>query len=711
MRAAGQGRLIGRVLDEDGRPVGGVDVRIEPGPHTTITNIEGEFAFDRLAGGTYSASAHKDQFYAGPTLVDVGETGQSVTLQLRLGATLIVNVFANRAPVTGATLKIEHGFSAVTDETGRATICGLAPREYRGMLLADGCADEHLMLSIHEHPGGTVERTFTLEPGARIQGAVLDSNGSPVDEVVIVAWSEKQGRHPLLTRSAADGRWHFNAQSGRYRVSANSPMHGGSTEVTFTCDGRTQHDIELRVSPQRIATAIASVVNAAKRLVGANTARIISGIVVDEKGEPASAADVRVVERRFVRTDSNGRFQIEDLESGHYEIVADWAGPWFSPQENVARQMVRTGDTNVKLVLPARGTVTGRAIIDGAPLTYFGLRLVGENESSFGGRPIGVRDAAGCFTVRHVLPGTWRMALVAPGTRLATSREFTVAKNETLDLGDIALIRGQRLSGYVRDLAGAVVAGARVIIGRTAMLTESWGASRSVFERLFTPQYETRTNADGAYVFDGIDVAREPMMPSEIVRATHFSAGASVIHEVPKTDATMDFVLLGSGRIEGTVQNMRGGRGHLLAVRADEPTSVRHAHCDKKGHFQFEDLPPGEYAVKLDVPDAEQVQPANVTVVASQTTFATLAMNSVSVKLTVTVPSGRGKDLVIEPTSANAAIGGRIRGIMSMGNEDSCSLEYVRPGTYRASLDGRRWTSITVDVSPADQSIDLRHLA
>jgi hypothetical protein len=358
-------------------------------------------------------------------------------------------------------------------------------------------------------------------------------------------------------------------------------------------------------------------------------------------------------------------------------------------------------------VLSAGATVTGRTILDGKPLTYFGLRLVGEREYPSGSGPIGVRDHDGCFALRHVLPGTWRIALLAQGTRLATSREFTVTKNETVGLGDIALTRGHRLHGNVRDQSGTAVAGARLIIGRMA----SWSADRSLLERLFQTHYETKTDTDGTYAFDGIDVNREPMRAPEIVWATHFASGASVRHEVPNTDATMDFVLLGSGRIEGSIQNMRGGRGHLVALRADEPPSPRRAHCDKEGRFAFEDLPPGEYVIKLDVPDVEQVQPANVTVVVNQTAVATLVMNSVSVSLRLKVPGGRGKGLVIEPTSEGAGIGGRMRGIMSMGNEETCSLDYVRPGNYRVSLDSKQWISITIDASSEEQSIDLRHLA
>jgi len=78
--------------------------------------------------------------------------------------------------------------------------------------------------------------------------------------------------------------------------------------------------------------------------------------------------------------------------------------------------------------------------------------------------------------------------------------------------------------------------------------------------------------------------------------------------------------------------------------------------------------------------------------------------------LTVRVPAGRGKDLVLEPTSDGAAVGGRWRGIMVMGDEDRCSLEFVRPGDYRASLDGEQWRTVTIASSPVEQTIDLREI-
>ena len=79
--------LVGRIIDQEGRPAGEVEVRAEPGPQTTTSSVDGAFAFNDLASRTYSVSARKDEFYAWPILVDTSEPDQPVTLRLRLGAT------------------------------------------------------------------------------------------------------------------------------------------------------------------------------------------------------------------------------------------------------------------------------------------------------------------------------------------------------------------------------------------------------------------------------------------------------------------------------------------------------------------------------------------------------------------------------------------------------------------------------------------------
>jgi hypothetical protein len=246
----------------------------------------------------------------------------------------------------------------------------------------------------------------------------------------------------------------------------------------------------------------------------------------------------------------------------------------------------------------------------------------------------------------------------------------------------------------VRDAAGSAVAGACVTVGRMARIA----TDRSPLARLFLGVFETTTNRDGAYAFEGVDVERD--WPStELVWATHPTAGASLIREMPKTDATIDFVLIGTGRIEGTIENLQGGSGMLQAVRADEPRAARPSIATRTG---ASNLPCGDYVIELHVPG---VAPVHVAVAADQTARVTFAIAGPHIKLTVVVPDGRSGDLRIESTTG-VAIGGA-RMISQIDAEDFCTFEHVRPGGCRISLDGERWKTITVDESPQEQMVLL----
>jgi hypothetical protein len=406
-----------------------------------------------------------------------------------------------------------------------------------------------------------------------------------------------------------------------------------------------------------------------------------------------------VVARNWEETDALGRFEIGELDGDEYDVSIEPPGP-RDHNVKLGRRRVRTGDLNVKLALPPSGTVSGRVVLDGAPLPYFGASLTKPRVQ--GGTPIGLRDEQGRFTLRHVVPGTWRLGLLGPGTRMKMIEDIVVEAGGTVALGDVVIDRGQRIAGFVRDSSGAAVAGARVIVGRW---THVPGTEYPRLMQSFHQHYEAITDAQGAYLFDGIDAHRMPRPPN--IWASHPVLGVSSLRELLPTDAAVDFIIVGAGDIDGVIEGLRGGRPTAFATRADEPTHARMAFPDQQGTFRFEDVPAGEYEVSLDA-GGEHVASQKVTVVANQTQSARFAMASSSVHVTVIVPAGRGKDLVFEPTSDRAGVGGRMRSIMRSGGEDRCSLDFVRPGEYRASFDGKDWRDVTIASAPAEQTIDLR---
>ncbi len=431
----------------------------------------------------------------------------------------------------------------------------------------------------------------------------------------------------------------------------------------------------------------------------------IAGVIVDEAGQPAIGARVSIAEaaqagRSIVfnawagATDALGRFEANGLRAAEYDVTAAW-----SRGTRGATERVRTGDLEVRIVLASGATIAGRVLLDGEPMPYFGVLLSTPNV--FGGEPVEVRASDGRFALPHVSPGTWSLSLLGPGTWRKVIEEVTVGDQPLVDLGDIKMGRALRVAGHVRDRNGAPVAHARVLVGRW----RGEPADHTQLESWFYGDYEATTDRDGAYVFDGIDANQDPSRSPQIW-AEHGEAGVSILRELGPTETEVDFTLLGVGRIEGFVIGQLGGHAAVTATRPDEPPHARFAMVRGAG-FRFDYMPPGDFVVRIESRDVDVAAPVTVTVVANGTARPTLEVTTPTVELTVRVPTGQAKELVIEPTSEGAGVGGRWNMISQHGTHDECHLYLVRPGSYRLSIDRTTWMSVTIsDVLP-EQTIDL----
>jgi len=249
----------------------------------------------------------------------------------------------------------------------------------------------------------------------------------------------------------------------------------------------------------------------------------------------------------------------------------------------------------------------------------------------------------------------------------------------------------------------------------------------SELDRWFQGPHETATDAAGAYIFDGVEGRRE-LIGARLLWATHSSRGVSLIRELPEVDATIDLELLGSGRIEGVVDGVRGGVPLVFARHADEPEGVRRQIVTRStevryaGEFCFEDLPPGNYVLSLRVPSRIHTSAVEVTVHDDHTVSAKLEMVTSGVSLTVVVPAGRGMSLVLvsadsstpEPEPSLPRMVVHETRFTMTGNPSTPSrgremvkFDYLEPGTYRASIDGQTWTPIVVVTMPSEQRVEV----
>jgi hypothetical protein len=660
----GELRLEGRVVDGEGQPVSGARVMIDRG-RFVLSGEDGGFAFDDLAAGLHRLSARSEDRYADTVLVTLRDAREPVGLTMRRGMRLTLHVRDAGAPVAGARLVIDDALAAVTDEQGDAEILGIG-----GFWWVEVVVDGFARASVSsffgpDDPGGAMERTIALVRGAALGGFVLGPGDVPVPDVTVRVWGTSgQGE----TSSDLTGAWRLDAlPAGSFQLRVPSKTHAASASVFLELDGATpREDVIVRVeqgaklvgsvadrSGQPLARPFIVSMSARSEqreelggrgdergqfeLVGiqagtyevfahdghrlaspsthvtlghGETRRIdfivdegsIAGVLVDHRDEPVAGTEVRAT-ADFVRgdvTDSRGRFELGAFPPGEYEVGA-----------GVVTAQVAAGDTNVRLVLPPLTTLTGRVVLDGAPVPYYGALLTHSPTFLHGDSPRGIHDADGRFTMTEVPPGVWALVIAGPGTSLHAVTEITVGGGSPIDLGDIQLTRGQRYTGHVRDAAGAPVAGARVTIGH-----RDSDDNRKDHElvRWFHCRFETSTDPDGTFTFDGI-----PGQARTRITATHPERGSSVAAWLPEGDASIDFTLVETGAIEGVVHGPREA-GSVWVQRKDIAAHIRYDSIRPDGTFLLDRLPPGEYAVWTDSPCSPMGSPVTVVVVANKHT-------------------------------------------------------------------------------------------
>ena len=600
-------RLDGRLVDDTGRPVAGGRVWIYPGDAHTDSDDAGAFGFDGLASGRYRLWARKDELYVAITMVTVRAGREPVTLTMRRGLTLRVQVVDGDAPVTGARAVMNDEAVAITDERGCAIVRGIGPDFQMIDVMADGYAPAYVSMWLADDPGGTIERTLQLtrgvpvedddepEPGATLRGSTVDAEGGPVAGAWVVAVTADSDRPDDLDgRSDDHGRFELRGlAAGAYDVFAHWEGRASAlAEVTIADDAPT--DVELVLRDARVA-----------------------GVVVDTDGAPIAGAEVRA-EAAVVNgdvTDSQGRFDLGAFPAGEYEVVATW--PHQHPRCLTDGTMVRTGAPAVRLVLPRLATLTGRVLLDGTPMTSFGVLLT-RPQFVVNRDPIGVHGTDGRFELRGVTPGAWGLLVAGPGTSLERITEISVAEGARIDLGDISLTRGQRVTGQVRDAAGDPVAGARVAIGDLE-------GDHDPLQRWFSGDLDATTDARGRFVLDGVP-ARSPGARPRIISAIHPRRGTSRDRDLPDAGGEVELTLLATGAIEGVIDGLLPDRIVTMMARCGR-RSARTAMVESAGEFRFDGLPPGTYELEMIVPPGRpRAAPVTVAVAAGQRAAVRLIM-------------------------------------------------------------------------------------
>jgi hypothetical protein len=487
----------------------------------------------------------------------------------------------------------------------------------------------------------------------RLQRAPEDKI-QPVFDGIVVDEHDRPVAGAEITVEAAAGRSReVSDAQGRFRI----VLAAGARYASLRARKGELASAEVTVNPGD---------REALRLVIARTS--IAGIVVDTRGRPAPG--VRVYPRSVMVdasaiTDAKGHFELSGLAPGdHALLVAHGEQQYARIDQGV---VASTGDRDVKLVVTDIGNVSGRVVLEGKPVAYYGVYV--SDADPILEHPLIVRAQDGRFRLKGLVAGAWSLYVAGPSFgRKRVS--IAVPEDGEVELGDIVVDRGRVVRGRVTDGSGTGVGGATVTVHER-------DSPRDALSRAVEGTGAAITDAAGAFRIPALAPPLDPT-PRRIV-ATHPTRGVSIERLLAEDATDVNLVLLKPGGIDGRLEGMETG---VFCARVDDPSFVYAASPDATGRFRFDNLPPGAYRLR---PNGLTATTVLVTVVSGQRARASLVVPAERIELAI---ASCTKSVTLWTEDGLDEVAGQ-----------ACGTSFtVPPGTYRACSDG---TCTVVKVTPA----------
>lgn len=442
------------------------------------------------------------------------------------------------APVPGAVLQVRGGPErAMTDARGDARLVLEAPAGHLARFSVERAGfernDGEVALA-----AGPNRVTIALREGGRLEGLVVDDEGHPLEGAVVLARpTSDEGREPWRRETDADGRFSFDTLAlGEQRV-----------------------DIDADRMEQTTRRVMASLTAGDPVRFALHRTGLIDGRVVDADDAPVAGARVTLAGSgvwppRDLETDAEGRFRVEGVPGGVYELRAASPGRVSEPREGIL--LAAGGHAEVDLVLGPAFALSGRVLEAGTGVAVAGAEvLVAEDALSFS--PRAARTAAdGTYRVDGLRGVPHRVSVRAEGfvPIIGETRTPAVAA-----VAVIELVRGAVVAGVVVDDDDRPVAGARIDVVSadgpspgltTAAMPATGGFRAALFEAALTGPVPLRGGELGVTLGE---VPPIPLVPGTGAAVGGLDPAAGV------TDA--------QGRF--SVQGVVPGRVRVLALHPD----------------------------------------------------------------------------------------------------------------------------------------------
>ncbi len=444
----------------------------------TITDKQGRFTMSGLRPGSLVITASAPTYYGSERTLSVAPGSQhsiSLPLSRPLRLVLATNMVGSspESSSLGGRISVRAGASfpqelKITRPASGQPAKALFPMESRfaagsntvlelpgGVPLAlwavfDGHAPSQQPLVVTED-GQTIQ--LYPAPGGSLRGRFVNEDSEPLAKVELTVVSvdehlQKALEWAELPRVASDPR-------GAWELAALPP---GRMRIALA----KKEWLLPRLSP--LVVAVGGTTDAGTILL--RQGKALAGVVMDKvTKEAVDAASIKLsrellgtLEPRTTTSDHQGRFRLEGLESGAWSIEVTHAS--HAP---LRKEALRPGDEDLRLELEPGGAIEGWLVDpSGDPVSTARATL---RRPGALGPPLAVQDlelASGRFTLSGLPAVPLTINFSSPGYAPTRVGPVALSSRYPVDLDQIVLRTGRRLTGRVVDLQTSPVEGVRL---------------------------------------------------------------------------------------------------------------------------------------------------------------------------------------------------------------------------------------------------------
>ncbi len=380
---AGDGRLVGRIVDSEQQPVVGAHLHVRylvktkgtsnrsDAPGAVLTDEDGYFRFDNLKAGRYAVVVSSGGFVTENMISRSGGAPLVIALEKAHSISGVLVDKETGDPIAGVWIRakdirrssVTTVQSAQTDDTGQFTLAGLREGNHEisyGSPWQNGSNAAHTFVPGRVNiESGTSDVRLEADPGLVIEGEIRDASGSLVSEsmdVRVMRYNER-GDPDYSTRRGARSTEH-----GAFRITG---LVGGRYTLTVqpqpTKDGDQALTSAFRMDDVEAGTQ--------GLVVQLQSGTPLKGRVLDREGNPVTVqGNVYVYPTGssagtqgsvITRASSKGTFSSPPLDTGRSYSVYATHFPGF--MSKTVENVFPSGET-LDIVLEPAGVIRGHVV-------------------------------------------------------------------------------------------------------------------------------------------------------------------------------------------------------------------------------------------------------------------------------------------------------------------------------------------------------------